>query len=249
MSTASAGAALFWGAFSSASLYIGEALAPRMATRVRATGLIMGFGAGTMLSAVAYELIPESSLRHGFGIAVAFALGALTYYVADRIVDERGGAQRQDIDVHLSNESSGSSGAAMFLGALLDGVPEAFVLGITIAAGGGISVAFVVAVFVSNIPQGLAGTTSLMAAGYSERAVFRMWTALTVAAALTAVLGYVWGDLAHASGLYAEAFAAGAVLTMLANSMMPEAFEHGGNTVGLLTVAGFLVAAILAVAS
>jgi ZIP family zinc transporter len=241
----SAGSAFLWGGFSSASLYIGEFLAPSMSAR--ATGLIMGFGAGTMLSAVAYELIPESSLRHGFGIAVAFALGALTYYVADRIVDQRGGAKRQDIDAHLESSSSGS-GAAMFLGALLDGVPEAFVLGVTLASGGSISIAFVTAVFVSNIPQGLAGTTSLTAAGYSDRSIFRMWTALTVAAAVTAALGFVWGHTAHTSGVYAEAFAAGAVLTMLANSMMPEAFEHGGNTVGLLTVAGFLVAAILALA-
>jgi ZIP family zinc transporter len=244
----SAVAALLWGGFSSASLYIGEALARPMAHRVRETGLIMGFGAGTLLSAVAYELIPESTLRHGAGVGLAVAFGAVTYYLCDRVVDHTGGAKRQDIDATPTSVEQGS-GAAMFIGALLDGIPEAFVLGITLQSGGSISVAFVTAVFVSNIPQGLAGTTSLKAAGYDDRHVFRMWTALTVAAAVTAGAGFVIADAVGGSGVYPQGFAAGAVLTMLANSMMPEAFEHGGPAVGLLTVAGFLIAAVLAVTS
>jgi zinc transporter, ZIP family len=237
-------AALWWGAFSSASLYIGEALAAPMRTAHRATGQVMGFGAGTLLSAVAYELIPESNLSHGLGVGVGFLLGALTYYVGDRIIDQSGGADRQSIDV----PSGGGSGAAMFLGALLDGIPEAFILGTTLALGGGVSVAFVAAVFVSNIPQGVAGTTSLQDAGYSDRRIFRMWTTLTIACAVVAALGYVVAHSGHVQGIYAEAFAGGAVLTMLADSMMPEAFEHGGRPVGLYTVLGYLVAAGLTVA-
>jgi len=136
----------------------------------------------------------------------------------------------------------------MFLGALLDGVPEAFVLGITLATGGSVSVAFVTAVFVSNIPQGIAGTTSLKDGGYSDRRVTIMWGSLTAACAVVAALGYLLAHGAHIEGLYSQAFAAGAVLTMLANSMMPEAFEHGGRTVGLYTVFGYIVAAVLAIA-
>jgi len=177
--------AVLWGGFSSASLYIGQALARPLERSRRATALIMGFGAGTLLSAVAYQLVPESSLDKGLDIGVGLALGALTYFVADWLVDRRGGADRQQID-----GGEGGSAAAMFLGALLDGVPEAFILGTTLALGGEISVAFVAAVFVSNIPQGVAGTASLEAAGYTGRHVFWMWTGLTVACALT-VLGYL----------------------------------------------------------
>ena len=231
-------AALAWGGLSSASLYIGEALAGPMAKRYRATGWIMGFGAGTLLSAVAYELIPASNLRSGLGVGVAVALGATTYFVGDWVIDHRGGDARQDID----GGGGQGSGAAMFIGALLDGIPEAFILGITLALGSGISVAFVTAVFVSNIPQGIAGTTSLRLAGYSSRRIFAMWTALTVAAAMTAAVGFLVADTVPNQGIYAEAFAAGAVLTMLANSMMPEAFEHGGRLVGLLTVLGYMLA-------
>lgn len=232
--------ALFWGAFSSAALFIGQALAGPMRHNYRATGEIMGFGAGTMISAVAYELIPQSSLHHGIGIGIGFLLGAITYFIGDRIVDKNGGADRQSIDT-----AAAGSGAAMFIGALLDGVPESFVLGITLAAGQGVSVAFVAAVFVSNIPQGVAGTTSLRDAGYPTRRITWMWTGLTVACALVAAGGYLLAHSAHVGGLYSEAFAAGAVLTMLANSMMPEAFEHGGTRVGLYTVLGYLVAAAL----
>jgi ZIP family zinc transporter len=236
--------ALFWGLFSSAALYIGEALARPMAGRPRATGLVMGFGAGTLLSAVAYELVPEASFRHGVGVGGGFLAGALAYYVGDRLVDQAGGAQRQDLD----GKPPAGSGAAMFLGALLDGVPEAFILGIGLALGNAISLAFVTAVFVSNIPQGIAGTAALREAGYTDRRIFRMWTALTVACGVTAAAGFLLGDAVAHQGLYAEAFAGGAVLTMLADSMMPEAFEHGGRTVGLVTVLGYLVAAVLAVA-
>jgi ZIP family zinc transporter len=156
-----------------------------MARANRATGLVMAFGAGTLLSAVAYELVPEASFKHGPGVGIGVALGALTYYVGDRIIDRGGGADRQRIG---GDVQEGGSGAAMFLGALLDGIPEAFILGITLALGGGVSVAFVVAVFVSNIPQGVAGTASLKAAGASDRRIFRMWTALTLACAGTAAL-------------------------------------------------------------
>ena len=133
----------------------------------------------------------------------------------------------------------------MFLGALLDGLPEAFILGVGIALGGGISVAFVVAVFVSNVPQGTAGTISLREAGTSNRTIATMWGSLTAACAVAAAIGFVLGDQIPHNGLYAQAFAAGAVLVMLADSMMPEAFEHGGRSVGLLTVLGYLVAAVL----
>jgi ZIP family zinc transporter len=235
-------AAFLWGAFTSSSLFLGQWLARPLRNAHRTTGQIMGFGAGTLISAIAYELVPASATKgHPTGVAFAFALGAVVYYLADRWVDESGGAHRQEI---ASSEASGS-GAAMFIGALLDGVPESFILGVTLETGGAVSAAFVAAVFVSNVPQGIAGTTALRAAGATERRVSVMWSALTLASALTALLGFTLADSLHVDGLYAQGFAAGAVLTMLADSMMPEAFEHGGKTVGLLTVFGYLVAAIL----
>jgi ZIP family zinc transporter len=232
---------MFWGALSSAALYLGQALAGPMRSRPRLTGLISGFGAGTLLAAIAYELVPEAHLEAGLDAGIGFVAGALVYFVGDWLIDRSGGEHRQ----RISPTAQEGSGAAMFLGALLDGIPEAFIVGISLAAGGGISVAFVAAVFISNIPQGIAGTASLTAAGYSDRKIFSMWTGLTVACAIVAGLGFQLAGAVPDNGYFAQAFAAGAVLTMLSDSMMPEAFRSGGNAVGLATVLGYLSAAAL----
>ncbi len=236
--------AVGWGAATSASLYLGQALARPLANAHRVTGLIMGFGAGTLLSAVAYQLIPADSLGNGITVGLGLITGAVVYYLADRLVERRGGADR----LRIKPAHTSGSGLAMFLGALLDGLPEAFVLGISVAGGGAISAAFVMAVFVSNIPQGVAGTTSLVAAGYSQRHVFGLWSALTVACAIVAGAGFLLADSVPQHGLVAEAFAAGALLMVLADSMIPEAYTHGGRAIGLATVAGYLVAAAFAIA-
>lgn len=235
--------ALLWGAFSSASLYVGQGLARPLQPHTRITGLLMGFGAGTMLSAVAYELVPLAIIGDGAGVSIAFLAGALVYYVGDRLVDDRGGTHRSAI----AGADDSSSGSAMFLGALLDGIPEAFILGIGISLGGSVSLAFVAAVFISNVPQGAAGTIAMRKAGTADRTITSMWGALTAASAAVAVIGYLVGDSIPNEGQYAQVFAGGAVLVMLADSMMPEAFRHGGRSVGLLTVLGYLTATVLTI--
>jgi ZIP family zinc transporter len=237
-------AALLWGLFSSAALFLGQWLAKPLGRSERSIGLMMGFGGGTLLAAVAYELIPEDNLSDGWQICACALIGALTYYVGDRLIDRGGGGARSAI---ADGKGASGSGAAMFLGALLDGVPEAFILGLGLALGGEISVAFVAAIFVSNIPQGLAGTTSLQEVGTPGRRITVMWTLLTVACGVVSLLGYLMADHLTHVGTYASAFAGGAVLMMLADSMFPESYRHGGRTVGLLTVVGFLIAGVLTV--
>jgi ZIP family zinc transporter len=204
----------------------------------------MGFGAGTLISAVGFELVPEASFEDvGLGVALALGAGALTYYTADRIVDGMGGGDRQTLD-----STEAGNPWAMFIGALLDGVPESFVLGSTLAVGGAIDAAFLAAVFVSNVPEGVAGTASLRATGATNRRIFLNWSTLVVVSAAVAGLGFALADATPHQGIYVEAFAGGAVLTVLADSMMPEAFRHGGRAVGLLTVLGYMVAGALSVA-
>jgi zinc transporter, ZIP family len=234
--------ATLWGGFAAASLLVGFYLASHGLSN-RTIGIIMGFGAGALLSAIAYELVPETALGGG-GMALAFCIGALTFFGADWLIDHRGGSERKDI----TGNQPGGSGSAIFIGTLLDNIPESMVLGMGLALGGGINTAFLVAVFVSNIPEGVAGTINLESAGRSRRNIFWMWTVLVLISAACAGLGYMiiqW--LPGANGHIAQAFAAGAMLTMLADAMMPEAFEHGGKLVGIVTVMGFLIAAILAV--
>jgi ZIP family zinc transporter len=272
-----------WGLLAAASLLIGYLLAGWGLSN-RTTGMIMGFGAGALISAIGYELVPESMFT-GWGMAVAFGLGALTFFGGDWLIDRQGGAERKNIDAgeqvkwpttngrarstgadevprggfalaqrgqereNVTAAQAGGSGAAIFIGTLLDNIPESIVLGMGLALGGGISLAFLVAVFVSNLPEGVAGTLNLEQAGTPRGHIFWMWTILVLISGACAGLGYALvGWFPGADGRYIQGFAAGAMLTMLADTMMPEGFEHGGKVVGLLTVLGFLLAAILAVA-
>ncbi len=232
------------GALAAAALVLGALLVMWARPSSRTVGMVMGFGAGALISAIAYELVPESQ-ANGWQLAVMFALGALVFFLSDRWIDERGGANRKSIKAE-----EGGSGTTIFLGTLLDGVPESIILGIGIAGGGAVTVAFLAAVFVTNVPEGIAGTINLESAGHSHKSILLMWSGVVLASALGAVVGYLF-VLANpsADGRYAQAFAAGALLTMLADAMMPEAFEHGGKLVGLLTVMGFLVSAILSAVS
>ena len=235
-------AAVWWGGIAAASLLIGYVLANRGLSN-QMIGVIMGFGAGALISAIAYELVPESALDSG-GMVVAFALGALVFFGGDWLIDHRGGQLRKDI----AGTPPGGSGPAIFVGTLLDNIPESLILGMGLATGSSVNIAFLAAVFISNLPEGMAGSLNLQSAGYSRRSILWLWIALVLVSAACAGLGYaLLRSLPGIDGGPAQAFAAGAMLTMLADAMMPEAFEHGGKTVGLFTVAGFLLAAVLSV--
>jgi ZIP family zinc transporter len=238
-------AAGLWGGLAGLSLLLGAALAMRFTLPNRVIGAVMGFGSGALISSIGYELVPESLVKGtGRSMALTFAAGTLTFFVADWWIDARGGEKRKS----LAGGQAGGSGTAIFLGTLLDAIPESLILGMGLATGGSVSVAFLTAVFVSNLPEGIAGTRSLLDAGNSSRRVVWLWGALVLASAAVAGAGFAFAQAVPAAdGRYARAFAAGAVLIMLTDVMMPEAFEHGGKVVGLLATLGFLTAAVLSV--
>lgn len=236
-------AAFLWGALAASSLLVGYLLAGRGLSN-RTVGLIMGFGAGALISAIAYELVPESA-NSGWSTAVALLIGALVFFVGDWLVGRMGGSDRKTI----AGRQEAGSGAAIFVGTLLDNIPESLVLGMGLAIGGSIGVAFLVAVFISNLPEGVAGTVNLAAAGHSRRSMLWMWVSLVLVSAISAAVGYaIVGLIPSADGHLAQAFAAGAMLAMLTDAMIPEAYEHGGKLVGLATVFGFAAAAALSTA-
>jgi ZIP family zinc transporter len=233
--------ALFWGLFAASSLLIGALIATWRPPHRRALGLIMAFGAGVLLSAVAYELIDESASIGGGGLAVAAGVfaGAATFTLGDIAI---GRFQRRHRGDPMPSSEEGS-GLSILLGALLDGVPETAVLGLTLLQTGEVGMAMLVAVFLSNLPEGVAATTTLIEGGWSKRSVLGIWAAVVIACGLAAAAGYLLLDGAS-PGLIAfvYAFSGGAVLTMLATSMIPEAYEHAGRAVGVITVLGFIVA-------
>lgn len=229
-------AAALWGAFAASSLVLGAWLAVHFRPSSAVTGHIMGFGSGALLSAVAYELVPVTHLERPNDF-VGVGVGAVVFFLADRAVARRAPAQ-----------GSGGAERSIVLGALLDGIPESVVLGMGLAAGGSISVAFVAAVFLSNLPESLGATAAMGAEGRKRGEAYRVWWGITAISAVCAAVGYVVVSLLPgATGKYAEAFAAGAVLTMLADSMMPEAAKLGGRLTGLFTVLGFAAAGSLSI--
>jgi len=235
------GAALFWGAVAGSSLVLGALIAMFTPVSMRLLGLVMAFGAGVLISAVAYELVSEAFDTADGPWAVPLGLfgGAATFFVGDTLIDRYGGGNRK----RSSGEQASGSPLAILLGTVLDGIPESIVLGLTIVQGGGVSAAILAAVFLSNLPEAIAATSGLTRAGWSRRNTIMLWLLVALVTALSSLAGYVFFDDASGSAIaFVLSFAAGAILTMLADTMMPEAFDHGGKLVGLATTFGFAVA-------
>jgi ZIP family zinc transporter len=231
--------AALWGVIASSSLTIGSLLTFWLKPGRRIIGLIMAFGAGTLISAIAYDLVEEAAdSGRTLALAAGLALGAITFFIGDWWVDRAGGAHRK----RSSGQQAEGSSFGIFIGTLLDGIPESFILGASLVAGNGVSVAFLLAVFISNLPEAMGATTGMIAAGWPQRRIIGIWLAVTGVSALAAALGYALTSLRSLDNVLAQSFAAGALLTMLSDSMLPEAHENGGNAVGLFTVLGFAVA-------
>ena len=233
-------AAIGWGALAASSLVIGALLGELRAWPPRLIGLVLAFGAGALISAVSFDLAQEGAEVGDAGVmAAGLAVGAITYFALNRLVARRGGTDGENED-----------GSALALGAFLDGIPEQAVLGFSIAAGEGVSVGLLVAIFVSNLPEAIGSSTDMLAAGRRPAAVRRLWFLVAVICALATVVGYGIAD--NVSGnvnAAVDGFAAGALLVMLIDSMIPEAVRKGGDVSGLVTVLGFAVAAALSAVS
>lgn len=234
--------AALWGFIAGSALLVGAAIGIWAHISRRIVALVMGFGAGALVSAVSFDLTEEAlNLGGAAPTALGLAAGGITFFVGDLLIERR--------QVEGGNGGAGGNGLPIVLGALLDGLPESVVLGASLLAGGGVSVSFLAAVFVSNLPEGLAGARDLREAGRSPRWIMGLWLAVAVASAVAAAIGFaILGDMAPAQAAVIQAFAAGAILAMLADSMFPEAFEYGGIGVGLATVFGFALAAFLSAA-
>ena len=234
-----------WGGLAASSLLVGAAVAFLLPVGRRALGLIMAFGSGVLISAVAYSLVADAfDSAGGNGIWLGLLIGAVTFFVGDLLIDRAGGENRKSADPAPSRPSSAKP---ILLGTVLDGVPESVVLGLTLLTGEGLSVAFFVAVFLSNLPEAISATTGFINDGMRPRPILMMWGSVVLVSAFAAGLGFAFFDSASPRTIaFVQAFAAGAILTMLADSMMPEAFKYARNVAGLATTLGFAVAFAIA---
>ena len=230
-------AALGWGTLAASSLVIGALLGIARRWPDRLVGLVLAFGAGALISAVSFDLAQEGLQLGDPGfVGLGLGLGAFTYFGLDRMLGRRSRATGGGND----------AGPALALGAFLDGIPEQLVLGIGIAAGQGVSVGLLVAIFVSNLPEAIGSSTAMRAAGTHAAKIRRLWLLVAVICTASTVAGYAIADSVGGNlNAAVDGFAAGALLVMLIDSMIPEASKKGGDAAGLVTVLGFAVAAAL----
>jgi ZIP family zinc transporter len=225
-------AALGWGTLAASSLVLGAVIGLARPWPRRAIGLVLGFGAGALISAVSFELAEEGvKIAGALPVAIGLGVGAVSYYLASIRVASMGG------------------GGALALGAFLDGIPEQMVLGIGLAAGASVSAGLLAAIFVSNLPEAIGGSNDMRREMSSRGKVALAWLGIAALCAAATVVGYAVADAAPSeleAGI--NGFAAGALLVMLVDSMIPEATEQAGRTTGLVTALGFAVAAGLSLA-
>jgi zinc transporter, ZIP family len=232
--------AFLWGLLAASSLVIGALIVRVHIPHPRALGLVMGFGAGVLISAVAYELVEEAVTVGGGegGAGVGFFVGAIAFFLGDMLIARLGYANRKDI----AGAPTSAGPLAIVLGAALDGIPESAVIGLSLLLGD-VSIAMFVAVFVSNVPESIAASTGLVNTGWRFSRVLLLWSVIAIVSACSSAAGYGLLDTASPGvTAFVLSFAGGAILTMLATSMMPEGYEHAGRAVGLMTTFGFAVA-------
>ena len=238
-----------WGLLAGSALLLGAVVGYWARVPQRIVAAVMAFGAGVLISALSLELMEDAYHRGGFiSTAVGFLGGAIAFTAANWYLAQRGAKHRKRSDDRQPSEREASgSGTALAVGALLDGVPEAIVIGVSMIEGGAVSLVAVVAVFLSNFPEGLSSAAGMKRAGRSGRYIFGVWGGIAVVAGVAALVGYaVFSRFEPVVIAATIAIAAGAILAMLVDTMIPEAFEHAHNFSGLLAVVGFLVAYLLA---
>jgi ZIP family zinc transporter len=238
-------AAGLWGLLAGGALVIGAAIGYFLSVPQRVVATVMAFGSGVLISALSFELMEKAYSRGGFGsTALGFVGGATVFTVANIILAKKGAKHRKRSGEHQKEENEDSGGGlAIAVGALLDGVPESIVIGLSLIAGSGVSLVAVVAIFLSNLPEGLSSSAGMKKAGRSAVYIFGIWTSIALASGVAAIVGYtVFSGFSENVIAATNAVAAGAILAMLVDTMIPEAFEIAHNFAGLAAVLGFLAA-------
>ncbi len=234
-----------WGLLAGGALVIGALVAWLVRVPQPVVAGVMAFGSGVLISALSFDLVDEAERTGGLVPTVSGALGGAVVYVAANLFLARRGAQhrKRSEGQQPSEDEQAGSGTAIAVGALLDGIPESVVLGVSLIGGGGVGVPVLAAIFISNLPEGLSSAAGMKRSGRSAGYVFGVWSAIAVASGLAGLLGCLLLQDAPAEAIATiTAVAAGAILAMVADTMIPEAFEKAHLYAGVLTTIGFLTA-------
>jgi ZIP family zinc transporter len=235
--------AALWGGIAGSSLLLGAMLGIFKDIPIKVSAFIMAFGTGILIGAATFELLTDA-VRDG-GIlfpSIGFLIGATTFIVAELLIMRKGGHERK----RSKTSPEGHSGLALFIGTMIDAIPESIIIGVSLLENHTVSWLIVIAIFVSNFPEGLSSSIGMKKDGYSKGKIISLWLIVMGLSSLSAFLGYVLIDVSSQLLITSiGAFAAGGIFAMVSSTMMPEAFEEGGPMVGFISALGLLCALIL----
>jgi len=238
--------AMFYGFLTGLPLIVGAVITQFYSFGHRSIGLIMAFGSGVLMAVIAFSLMTEAFHLGGImPVSVGFIAGAVLFTVGNHVINKRGAKNRKRCNGPDVGGGS-ASGMALALGSLMDNIPESFAIGVSLLSGGGVSSALLAGIIISNFPESAAGAQAMKITGRSRGYILKTWGAIAAINVVAAAIGFlIISQLGDAVVAITLGIAGGAILAMLAETMMPEAFEKGGYHISLATVAGFLVAFIL----
>lgn len=235
--------AIMWGTIAASATMAGAALVLLFSIPKRIIGFIMALGTGALIGATTYELLEDALDMGGFTqTAIGFLGGALVFTILDILVSRGGGHQRKESDrKKKSTQGKSTSGLGIFIGTIMDTLPESAMIGMSLIGGGSVSFALVISIFISNLPEGISSTVGLQKNGYSKKKIIFLWALVVFFSAVSSWLGVMLESASDTIKAIMSAFAGGAIISMVASTMMPEAYKEGGPSVGFITAIGVFI--------